>query len=176
MVTFQPTIAMKGFIMENKFFKTFNIPPRLEYHTNCFVCDWYDGYYWTHQLYNPFSKYDLKTILNPYGNEKSRFYDGGTKKVDRLKVIEVRKIYPKITPEILLKLEDIALNNDFILTKIPHPNDPLEGDLYKWVDSTNLNRKIYSSADKNRKDAVLSLLINIKEDVLEQIQEIFNAK
>lgn len=90
--------------------------------------------------------------------------------------VEIYQPIFKITPQIMLKLEDIALNNDFILTKVPHPNDPLEDDLYKWVDSTNLNKKIYSTADKSRKDSVLNLLINIKEDVHDEVRGVFNVK
>ena len=83
---------------------------------------------------------------------------------------------PKITPEIILNLEDIALNCDYLLTKRPS-DEALEDDLYLWSDTTNM-QNLQSTAHKNRKDAILYLLTTISEwhDIKEDVRELFNAK
>ena len=71
----------------------------------------------------------------------------------------------------MLKLEEIILNCDYSLTKVPNHSYELD-DLYCWFDTTNLGR--YNCTGKNREEVTLKLLIQLKDEIQAQVKELFN--
>lgn len=80
------------------------------------------------------------------------------------------EVYPAITAEIREKLEEIILNCDYSLTKVPNHSYELD-DLYCWFDTTTLNRK--NVTGKNRKEATEKICIQLQSEIQEQVKELF---
>lgn len=130
---------------EQEFFEAFGIEPKQEF--NCVFCQYYDDA-------------EIDTGCSHYLADECE---------------EIEFIYPEITPEIVLKLEEIAMNAIWVYggDRLIYTN---ENGLHKYF-ADNYSDKVLLKAD-TKKEALLKLFLHDyairKEDVQDQVRGIFN--
>lgn len=130
--------------IEQKFFKAFKIEPEIIYEYNFNLSN--------NPKYSTRAKYVVIDLC------KQGY------KVESVKII---KLYPTITPEIILRLEDIIINKYYNLILNKAEDD------YPYQYET---KDLFTDWCKTKEEALLSLCIGCKDEIQDQVKELFYGK
>ena len=154
--------------IEKEFFEAIGVEPKVieeHYITDCFLkdnvnkCPHFSCGFGEILCCNP-KKYNFEEYPYPY-----TYFKGCCPNNVNFKTIPREVVYPRITPEIILKLDDLVFNQDYGLV--------IDEDCYCYFDNTTCDRQAFWGDTKA--EALLKLCTKLAPEIKEEVQKLFKG-